>query len=376
MCQWAGAPRRPGESLPPNREGSAADQQQQGVQLQQPPKATRRRSFSKEYDKEYDKDLSRAMSNLLRHEAQGLEMAIDREGWMLARDVLDHADTKAPPGKSFKLDDVRAVVAGSFQEGVPRFQLRELLPKPPPSPGGAAADEARGSAHQVRSVTGHTMPCLLRLHSQASMTHSGACFGKKKPGSKHNKSRRASFDAVSGLPMQAAKKAEGRYAHSAVAAKLLARKARGIPMTARERCFLFLEEPQSSRAATWFGGGVVASLMLFAVLSTLETVASLQSPASAWFFALSRIILNALFTIETALRLATHQPLARAHRSQSRWLELLTIAPFWLRVAFDPSSLAPSAYFERSADRQWIHGLESVATLRLLQLARVWAQPA
>ena len=167
----------------------------------------------------------------------------------------------------------------------------------------------------------------------------------------------------------------GSYAHSDAAALLLAKRARRERLSLRERLYLLLSEPGSSRVAFWLGVTLYVMLLGSAMARTLESLERFSIESAAAIFLPTRLVLNLAFTLEAALRVTSHHPLAEAYLEPSLWLDVLTVVPFWVRLAVVPRSLAtPAEYLAFQIERNAnpiIHTLDAFASIRLLKLARL-----
>ena len=107
----------------------------------------------------------------------------------------------------------------------------------------------------------------MKLYSKEALGASRSSFGSESNGSesfsgnswrRHKQRRASATDLQSELRQRMFGARHGAYAHSDVAARLLARRAQGERLTRRERLFLFLEEPGASQASFWVGGAAYA----------------------------------------------------------------------------------------------------------------------
>ena len=165
----------------------------------------------------------------------------------------------------------------------------------------------------------------------------------------------------------------GTYAHSDQAALLFARLIRKENLSLRERMFLFLNEPGSSRFAFGFGFLMYVALICSAIAKTLETLEQFRQPSttSEILFLVIYFLINLVFTIEALMRVVSHMPFLRAYRSPILWLDVLTVVPFWVRLIWLPNTLKLGEYFDRSHD-DVIRVLDAFTALRLLKLARYY----
>ena len=167
----------------------------------------------------------------------------------------------------------------------------------------------------------------------------------------------------------------GAYAHSDAAARLLARRVQGQPLSFREGAFLFLEEPGASKGAFYFAVATWTLLLLSALLAACRTLSTVQAAVPTVVFISAEVTLNVLFTLEAMTRVATYQPaLTHAIRSPILWLDVLTVVPFWLRVSIDPTYFRAVSFNARAPGDLdfFLRVAESLASLRLLKLARYY----
>jgi hypothetical protein len=192
------------------------------------------------------------------------------------------------------------------------------------------------------------------------------------------------------------KRGVSAYAHSKIAATLLARRVRDgdSSLSQRERVFLFLEEPNAGDASWLVGVLLWASLFGWMGCCTMETVEAVQSEESAKIFIVAKYVFNVIFSIEAVLRLLTYQSHEFDRRSWLLhllgsgivWLDVLCCIPFWLRVGLCPETLQPAHYFDRALPLDPVAGgldlqttifdvirlMEAMASIRLLKLARYY----
>ncbi len=244
-----------------------------------------------------------------------------------------------------------------------------------PTPNGAAAPSIGASADSAESLRGSARNSgdLLR---QSNASPGGPAV--RRPGRRSSASLAVTAEMAAMLQAQLQQRMfgarQGTYAHSDEAALLLARRVQGSKLTRRERCFLFLEEPGASRSAFCFGAAMWTLLLLSAAFAALESLTRWreENGVSNYPFLVAKIFFNVCFTLEALARVATYIPLSQAVQAPSLWLDVLTVVPFWVRVVTAPDSLSPDVYSERSADEYWLRVFESLATLRLLKLARYY----
>ncbi|KAF0487693.1 voltage-gated potassium channel [Gigaspora margarita] len=101
--------------------------------------------------------------------------------------------------------------------------------------------------------------------------------------------------------------------------------------------FLLLEDPSSSKAAFTVNVFVSFSIILSAVLTTIETIPSFRSTASSvWFNYETTVVF--IFTIEYILRLIAHsdslKQLWKFIKAPLAVIDFIAIAPYYIELAF------------------------------------------
>ena len=148
--------------------------------------------------------------------------------------------------------------------------------------------------------------------------------------------------------------------------------ARGERLHWRQRLFLLINEPASSRRAL-----VVAYIMWFflafwAFVTITESVTFVTDRTGPTAWLLFRYSFNVLFTLEGMLRVLSHYPVKRALKDAFFYLDVLTITPFWLRLIVHPTSLREAAYLDLVDRSMSIRVLEALSSFRLLKLCRYY----
>ena len=166
-------------------------------------------------------------------------------------------------------------------------------------------------------------------------------------------------------------KAENVKSHSEEAQRLVLRRARGLPLSLRNKVFLLVNEPSSSLAAGMVGFVTWTHVIAYSITYMAESVEYVNVQTSARNWLLVRLYFNTLFTIEGAARLYAHVPLSGALRDGMWWLDLLSVLPFWARCMASPASVFNTEnYLIRHSRPLWVRFFESVGNFRLLKLSR------
>uniref|UniRef100_A0A0G4HXR4 Ion transport domain-containing protein n=2 Tax=Chromera velia CCMP2878 TaxID=1169474 RepID=A0A0G4HXR4_9ALVE len=127
--------------------------------------------------------------------------------------------------------------------------------------------------------------------------------------------------------------------------------------------YMCLEQPQSSFIATVVSIGLVAVIILSIIIFVLETERSIYEtfPPSAWWY--TELAFTLIFTTEVVTRLLAHiivrLPCA-FFTDAMNWLDVLSILPFYVEVAFSMRSGGDSP-----------PGLESLRAIRLVRVFRL-----
>ena len=184
----------------------------------------------------------------------------------------------------------------------------------------------------------------------------------------------AAQDAAARLEKIASAKAfhkatSGAVLQSKTATILVARRQRGEALSLREQGYLFLNEPASGRFAYWFGRLMQVLLILSSLATTYETVTWVNSATGPAVWLYTKLIFNCIFTVEALLRIMTFTPFHAVHKSLFVWLDLLTVAPLWIRFAVLPQSMTVAEYLNKMGGIT-IRGIEALAAFRIFKLCR------
>jgi len=105
----------------------------------------------------------------------------------------------------------------------------------------------------------------------------------------------------------------------------------------KRELFLLLEDPSSSNAAFMVHVFVSFSIVLSAVLTTIETIPTYRSTASSVWFNFETTIV-AVFTIEYALRLLAHsdsiKQLWKFIKAPLAIIDFIAIVPYYIELGF------------------------------------------
>ena len=140
-------------------------------------------------------------------------------------------------------------------------------------------------------------------------------------------------------------------------------------LSLREQGYLFLNEPASGRFAYWFGRLMQVLLILSSLATTYETVTWVNSATGPAVWLYTKLIFNCIFTVEALLRIMTFTPFHAVHKSLFVWLDLLTVAPLWIRFAVLPQSMTVAEYLNKMGGIT-IRGIEALAAFRIFKLCR------
>ena len=158
----------------------------------------------------------------------------------------------------------------------------------------------------------------------------------------------------------------------ATAAELIAAQARGTRLTRRQRVYLLLNEPVSSKQAMWLGRGMWLMLFLYAASTTCQTIVTVTEATTASPFIVLRYFFNVIFSLEAFARICSYQPMKAALKDPFVWIDVATVLPFWLRLMALPNTVTPGTYLVYDLDHQGMRVLEAVSTVRLLKLCRYY----
>ena len=155
--------------------------------------------------------------------------------------------------------------------------------------------------------------------------------------------------------------------------KLLLRRVQGQHLGCRGTIYLLVNEPNSGVLARLIGFISWTHLIAWTGCSLLETWEFLRGMTGTTPWLLLRLYFSVLFTIEGVLRVIAHENLSAATRDYMVYIDLLSVGPFWLRVALFPSSMQLGSYFLRHTRPTWLRALEAAGDFRLLKLSRNFA---
>eukprot|EP00966_Prymnesium_polylepis_P225852 5223939-Prymnesium_polylepis.1 len=155
---------------------------------------------------------------------------------------------------------------------------------------------------------------------------------------------------------------------TAVGKQLVALRSQGVELSFRERVFLFLNEPGSSRSASRLGRLMQLILLGSAVTCMFETVTNVTYATGADLWIGMKVLFNIIFTLEMVLRLATYVPCVEAGRDPYVLLDVLSVVPFWVRVTLYGQTMAQDKYLTKEGAGMGIRVLEAVSSVRLLKL--------
>lgn len=165
-------------------------------------------------------------------------------------------------------------------------------------------------------------------------------------------------------------KTSGILLQTITGSELYAKRERGDGLTLRERLFLVLNEPASGRGAYWFSRLTQFLLVTSSLTVTYETVSFVNQATGPEIWKWSKLIFNAIFTVEALLRIASFQPLLKIYRDPLMWLDVLTVLPVYLRVLIYPDSMDATSYLNKEGAGITIRVIEALAAFRILKLCR------
>ena len=165
---------------------------------------------------------------------------------------------------------------------------------------------------------------------------------------------------------------EDAFARSETIGILLSKQEAGKRLSLRERLFLILADPSTSRAAAIFGVVQWTIILLSSLAYVYETMAWVTDISGPAPWLLCKVVFQIFYSVEAAVRTLTFIPIYKIHHDFFVWLDLITIIPFWSRFVLFPCSLTIDGYLDFTTRPMTIRVFESLAMIRLLKLTRYY----
>lgn len=153
---------------------------------------------------------------------------------------------------------------------------------------------------------------------------------------------------------------------------LVALRESGEILSWRETFFLILNEPGSGFAAFILGRFLQICLVTSALCTTYETVSFINESTGSEPWMMAKVVLNIVFTVETAVRIICYIPLGSIHKSGYIWLDVVTCIPLYFRVLLYPASFTPRNYLSKAGTGITIRVMEAISGFRILKLCRYY----
>ena len=157
--------------------------------------------------------------------------------------------------------------------------------------------------------------------------------------------------------------------HTNDALRLMTQRNKGEKLTWREATYLLVNEPSSSISAYLFARFSACCVVLCCCGSMMESVEYITTRTGSAMWLYLRLGFNIWFTVEAALRIFGTIPVRRALLDYQVWLDLWSMAPFWMRAIAYPSSITLERYLLRHSRSLTLRSLEASSMTRLLKLS-------